>query len=179
MDIRRKLWDIKIEKLPKETIEKLLSIERETSGFTIKIPEAEEYVRALHKKLSDNTPELLFSSGLVKPLLLKNYHLLVRNLRSLELRRDQINRELDLVYEDFRIAKSVFEPHITINEVNTPSMGHRYIGKFRVYLESKTTLVTISIGKFQDFKGKDDPNLLKIAQEKAVALVKSKFSDWF
>ena len=69
---------------------------------------------------------------------------------------------------EFKAIYSVIQPSITITEV-TNAVGDRiFIGKYRLYIDSKPQLVTIYIGKADNFSGKDDPQLLHKAKEKAL-----------
>lgn len=179
MTTKEKYDDIKVENLPEKTKNTLLKIQRATNDFTIEIPKAIKYVNAAYDKIKRERPDLLISSRALKPLNSKVYTLLKWDKFNLEREKLRIEIEIKELEEKLKIAKGAFEPHITITEVNNRSMGHRYIGKFRVYFESKPRLMTISIGKFSDFEGIDDPQLLEAAKEKAKAVVRDKFPDWF
>jgi len=77
----------------------------------------------------------------------------------------------------FKLLDSIYNPKITIIEVNNKSMGNRYTGKFRVISEfGEKKELTISIGKVLDFKGKDDPKLMELAKQKSLEKIKKKFS---
>jgi len=186
MKVEDRFNDIKIEKLPEKTRNTLLKIEKVTKGFTIKIPKGEEYVNAVYNKIVNNKPALLLSTGIVKPLIYKNYEFLHNQKKLLEEKRDKLKRDLenierDLVFinDDYKIVESVFKPHIIIKEVNNPSMGHVYIGEFHVLLEPNSQLCTICIGDCQDFKDINDPKLLEVAHKGAIDFIKSEFPDWF
>jgi hypothetical protein len=71
----------------------------------------------------------------------------------------------------------VFNPHIVISEVNTPTMGHSYMGKIRIpantiyNISDKPKFLNFSLGKFNNYTGKDDPKLLQLAKKKAQDVV--------
>jgi len=69
---------------------------------------------------------------------------------------------------EFRVIHSVIQPKITITEVSNAVGDRIYIGKYRLYIDSKPQLVTIYIGKADSFSGKDDPQLLSRAKDKAL-----------
>ena len=79
----------------------------------------------------------------------------------------------------------VFDPHIIISEVNTPSMGHSYLGKIRIPANSiyntqdKPKFLNFSLGKVSIYKGKDDPKLSLLAKEKAKDVVRRKIFKLF
>lgn len=179
MTTKEKYDDIKVENLPDKTKNTLLKIQRVTNDFTVEIPKAIKYVNAAYEKIKRERPDLLISSRALKPLNSKVYTLLKWDKFNLEREKLRIEIEIKELEEKLKIAKGAFEPHITITEVNNKRMGHRFIGKFRVYFENKPRMMTISIGKFSDFEGIEDPELLIMANEKAKAVVRNKFPDWF
>ena len=67
----------------------------------------------------------------------------------------------------------VFNPHIVVSEVNTPTMGHSYIGKIRIPANTlyntmdKPKFLNFSLGKVVNYTGKDDPKLTNLAKKKA------------
>lgn len=73
-----------------------------------------------------------------------------------------------------KIISSVFTPKITITEVTNASGERIFIGKYRLYIETKPQLVTIYIGKANAFEGKDDPKLLSQAADKAMESTKKR-----
>jgi hypothetical protein len=83
------------------------------------------------------------------------------------------------------ILAIVFNPHIIISEVNTPSMGHSYLGKIRIpansiyNTEDKPKFLNFSLGKVSIYTGKDDPKLLLLAREKAKDVVRRKIFKLF
>lgn len=89
----------------------------------------------------------------------------------------QLKEKISKIEPRFKLLDSIYNPKITIIEVNNKSMGHRYTGKFRIISEfaEKKELV-ISMGKVENFKGKDDPKLLELAKQKALEKIKQKFS---
>lgn len=171
--------DIKVDNLPEKTKVNLLKIQKATKDFKIEVPKAKKYVQAVYDKIVKEKPRLLISSNELKPLNRNAYGRMMLDKYNLEREKERIEQELKEIEFKLKIAKGAFDPHITITEVNTPSMGHRYIGKFRVYFEGKPRLMTISIGKYSDFKGIHDKELRRKAKEKAKAAVKVKFPEWF
>lgn len=106
----------------------------------------------------------------------------------LKAQREEIKRQIDnltakLWETDMRFSflEALFDPKINIIEVNNESMGHRYIGRMRVKdgLTGKLHILTVSIANAAKYSGKNDPELVKIAKEKAVELLKKKFPDVF
>jgi len=79
----------------------------------------------------------------------------------------------------------VFNPHIIISEVNTPSMGHSYLGKIRIPANSiyntqdKPKFLKFSLGKVSIYTGKDDPKLSLLAKEKAKDVIRRKIFKLF
>ena len=85
-----------------------------------------------------------------------------------QLRLDELDNSIKEDEFEYRVIHSVIQPSITITEV-TNAVGDRiFIGKYRLYIDSKPQLVTIYIGKADNFSGKDDPQLLSRAKEKAL-----------
>ena len=74
----------------------------------------------------------------------------------------------------------VFNPHIVISEVNTPSMGHSYLGKVRIPSRTiynngdKPIFLNFSLGKVLNYTGKDDPSLIELSKKKAQDVIKRK-----
>lgn len=74
----------------------------------------------------------------------------------------------------------VFNPNIGISEVNTPSMGHSYLGKVRIPARTiyntgdKPIFLNFSLGKVQKYKGKNDPALLELSKIKAQDVINRK-----
>jgi hypothetical protein len=60
-------------------------------------------------------------------------------------------------------------------------MGHRYLGKVRVYEpDGKTSkILGFSIGRVDQFKSIGDPNLKKLAFDKAMERIKSTYPNYF
>ena len=71
----------------------------------------------------------------------------------------------------------VFNPHIIISEVDTPTMRHSYIGKIRIPANTiyntmdKPKFLNFSLGKVTNYSGKDDPKLITLAKKKAKEVV--------
>jgi hypothetical protein len=71
----------------------------------------------------------------------------------------------------------VFNPHIVISEIDTPTMGHSYIGKIRIPANTiyntmdKPKFLNFSLGKVTNYSGKDDPKLMTLAKKKAKDVV--------
>lgn len=88
----------------------------------------------------------------------------------------ELKSKLALIESRFELLDSIYNPKVTIIEVNNKSMGHRYTGKFRIVSEyGEKKEITISIGKVEDFEGNDDPKLLEIAKQKALKRIRKKF----
>ena len=96
---------------------------------------------------------------------------LIKDLEEKKKRRDEL--------------ATVFNPHIIISEVNTPSMGHSYLGKIRIPANSvyntqdKPKFLNFSLGKVANYSGKDDPKLFLLAKEKAKDVVRRKIFKLF
>jgi hypothetical protein len=79
----------------------------------------------------------------------------------------------------------VFNPHIVISVVNTPSMGHSYLGKVRIPAHTiyngrdKPIFLNFSLGKVENYSSKSDPKLLNLAQEKANDIIQRKIFKLF
>jgi hypothetical protein len=94
-----------------------------------------------------------------------------RQIRTLQREIDDNKQKIADISDEEKFLRSVFLPNITINEVRNRQYGMMYIGKFRFYLDPKPQLITIYIGKSDRFTGMSDPNLLKVASEKAFIAV--------
>ena len=88
--------------------------------------------------------------------------------KDVQLRLDELDSSIKEEEFEFRVIHSVIQPKITITEVSNAVADRIYIGKYRLYIDSKPQLVTIYIGKADSFSGKDDPQLLSKAKEKAL-----------
>ena len=95
--------------------------------------------------------------------------------KDLQLKLDELDSQMKMI--DFRIKelederkviRSVLAPSITITEVTNAVGEQIFIGKYRLYIDSKPQLVTIYIGKANIFNGKEDPSLQLKAKEKAL-----------
>ena len=95
--------------------------------------------------------------------------------KDLQLKLDELDSQMKMI--DFRIKelederkviRSVLAPSITITEVTNAVGEQVFIGKYRLYIDSKPQLVTIYIGKANIFNGKEDPSLQLKAKEKAL-----------
>jgi hypothetical protein len=95
--------------------------------------------------------------------------------KDLQLKLDELDSQMKMI--DFRIKelederkviRSVLSPSITITEVTNAVGEQIFIGKYRLYIDSKPQLVTIYIGKANIFNGKEDPSLQLKAKEKAL-----------
>jgi len=95
--------------------------------------------------------------------------------KDLQLKLDELDSQMKMI--DFRIKelederkviRSVLVPSITITEVTNAVGEQIFIGKYRLYIDSKPQLVTIYIGKANIFNGKEDPSLQLKAKEKAL-----------
>lgn len=79
----------------------------------------------------------------------------------------------------------VFNPHIVISEVNTPSMGHSYLGKVRIPARTiyngsdKPLFLNFSLGKVDKYLSKSDPKLIDLAREKASDIIQRKIFKLF
>jgi len=79
----------------------------------------------------------------------------------------------------------VFNPHIIISEVNTPSMGHSYLGKVRIPARTiyngseKPLFLNFSLGKVDKYVSKSDPKLIDLAREKASDIIRRKIFKLF
>ena len=93
--------------------------------------------------------------------------------------------ELDVKKKRRDLLALVFNPHIIISEVNTPSMGHSYLGKVRIPARTiynsteKPMFLNFSLGKVEKYNGKSDPALLNFAREKANDIIKRKIFKLF
>lgn len=80
----------------------------------------------------------------------------------------------------FGFLNSIFDPKISIFEVNNKNMGHRYIGRFTVEdHHNKRKRYTVSIGKVGDFNGINDPCLISTAKIKAIEFFKRRHPELF
>jgi hypothetical protein len=93
--------------------------------------------------------------------------------------------ELEVKRKRRDLLALVFNPHIIISEVNTPSMGHSYLGKVRIPARTiyngseKPLFLNFSLGKVDKYNGKSDPALLDVAREKANDIIKRKIFKLF
>jgi hypothetical protein len=93
--------------------------------------------------------------------------------------------ELEVKKKRRDLLALVFNPHIIISEVNTPSMGHSYLGKVRIPARTiyngseKPLFLNFSLGKVEKYNGKSDPALLNLAREKANDIIKRKIFKLF
>ncbi len=106
---------------------------------------------------------------------------------ALKAKREELRNQIESLITSLRLTESRFElldaiynPKINIVEVNNKSMGHRYIGRFSISdIEGKRQRFTVSVANADDYPDKDDPKLLELAKEKALDMLKRKFSDLF
>lgn len=83
----------------------------------------------------------------------------------------ELQDKLTDIEKEYKRLKFIWNPHITITLVDTPSMGKRYLGKIRIpsyYSKSgKTELITFASSNFADFyNGKDDFKLRQDMERK-------------
>jgi hypothetical protein len=106
-------------------------------------------------------------------------------VRKLEEMLKPMLSELDVKKKRRDLLALVFNPHIIISEVNTPSMGHSYLGKVRIPAHTiynaseKPLFLNFSLGKVEKYNGKSDPALLNFAREKANDIIKRKIFKLF
>ena len=120
---------------------------------------------------------LFFGQG---PVSKEEYH-------SLKVTRETLSSQIDSLVDKLRSTESrwefleaVYNPRINIIEVNNKSQGHRYMGKFSIPdMTGKPKRITISIAKADEFTGKDDPSLIKLANEKALLKLKKHYPTLF
>jgi hypothetical protein len=76
---------------------------------------------------------------------------------------------------------SIFNPKVTVQEVNNPNMGHRFIGKVKILEPDGKTVKVIgfSVGRADQYKGIKDPKLIKDANKKAIEKIKSNYPIYF
>ena|SRR6056300_417889 len=107
---------------------------------------------------------------------------------SLKAQREEIKSQIDMLTTKlwdtesrFELLESIFDPKIRIMEVNNQSMGHRYIGRLRLnkYVKEKPIWMTVSLPNASEYKGKDDPELMKFAKEKAREKIKRLYPELF
>lgn len=81
----------------------------------------------------------------------------------------------------FNLLDSVFNPKVSIQEVNNPNMGHRFLGKVKVLEPDGKTpkIIGFSIGRADQYKGIKDPKLIKEANKKASEKIKSLYPNYF
>ena len=93
--------------------------------------------------------------------------------------------ELETKRKQRDLLALVFNPHIVISEVNTPSMGHSYLGKVRIPSRTiynngvKPLFLNFSLGKVEKYTGKNDPILVDLAKQKAEDVIKRKIFKLF
>ena len=93
---------------------------------------------------------------------------------------NNLNKKLLELESRFKLLDSIFNPKMNIIEANNKSMGHRYIGKFRVESQiGKKKEFVISIGRVENYQGKKDPLLLEHAKIKALEQLKKKHPEIF
>jgi hypothetical protein len=106
---------------------------------------------------------------------------------TLKAKRDEITTQISALRnalhatdDRFRTLEEIYNPHINIVEVNNKTMGHRFIGRYVIEnLVGERNRFTVSIGKVEDFKGKDDPRIMEIAREKVVEQLQKKYPHAF
>ena len=106
---------------------------------------------------------------------------------TLKARRDEITTQISALRtslhatdERFKTLEAIYNPHINVVEVNNKTMGHRYIGRYIIEnIEGERHRFTISIGKVEDFKGKDDPRIMEVAREKVIEQLKKRYPHAF
>ena len=93
--------------------------------------------------------------------------------------------ELETKRKQRDLLALVFNPHIVISEVNTPSMGHSYLGKVRIPARTiyngseKPLFLNFSLGKVDNYVSKSDPKLIDLAREKASDIIRRKIFKLF
>jgi hypothetical protein len=93
--------------------------------------------------------------------------------------------ELETKRKQRDLMALVFNPHIVISEVNTPSMGHSYLGKVRIPARTiyngseKPLFLNFSLGKVENYVSKSDPKLIDLAREKASDIIRRKIFKLF
>ena len=114
------------------------------------------------------------------PVSKKEYEASKKEYEKLLIEITKLKAEISEKEPRFKLLDSVFNPKITIIEVNNKSMGHRYTGKFRMISEfGEKKEFVISMGKVENFNGKDDPKLLELAKQRALEKIKKKLPHIF
>jgi hypothetical protein len=94
-----------------------------------------------------------------------------------------VDLQLELSQSDlkFNFLDSIYNPKVSIQEVNNEKMGHRYLGRVRVLDPNGKSGIVLgfSVGRVDHFKGIDDPKLIKLARDKAVEVIQKKYSIYF
>ena len=106
---------------------------------------------------------------------------------ALKAKREELSSQIESLLTSLKSSESrfdlldaIYNPKINIVEVNNKSMGHRYIGRFRIPdIEGKRQRFTVSVANADDFSNKNDPRLLELAKEKAIEMLKRKYSYLF
>ncbi|MEY4860365.1 MAG: hypothetical protein RL059_64 [Bacteroidota bacterium] len=104
----------------------------------------------------------------------------VEEFESLDFQVEKMDEMLKPILQELETKRKrrdqlalVFNPHIVVSEVNTPTMGHSYIGKIRIPANTlyntmdKPKFLNFSLGKVINYNGKDDPKLANLAKKKA------------
>lgn len=116
-----------------------------------------------------------------------------------ELLTEQIQsliEELNSTNKRFDFLSSIYDPKFTIITAKRPD-GVKYIARFKVEVpkdefygfsqsiksddlkKGGVKNFSITLGDVDEFKGKDDPKLMKIARERSFPLIKSKIPEIF
>lgn len=110
----------------------------------------------------------------VSPTLgVEEYESLNFQVQKMEEMLEPILKELEAKRKRRDELALVFNPHIVVSEVDTPTMGHSYIGKIRIPAKTiyntmdKPKFLNFSLGKVINYTGKDDPKLANLAKKKA------------
>ena len=107
------------------------------------------------------------------PVSSKEYGTVKKEYEKLLVEMAKLSGKLSETESRFKLLDSIYNPKITIIEVNNKSMGNRYTGKFRIISEfGEKKEFVISIGRVENFTGKNDPKLLELAKQKGLIKIK-------
>lgn len=94
-----------------------------------------------------------------------------------------VELQLELSQSDlkFNFLDSIYNPKVSIQEVNNKKMGHRYLGRVRVLEPNGKNgkVIGFSVGRVDKFKGIEDRKLKELAKEKAIEAIKKNFPTYF
>lgn len=119
--------------------------------------------------------------------LLDNLKKIENEMFELRTKYQELKSKYDEVNKEIFYSKMFHDPDVIISEVNNKNLGHKWVGRVRIPTEfmpkvdltNKSYYMSFTICDGSLFKDKKDPELIKLAKEKAIENIIKKKDIYF